>query len=441
MNIIIAGAGRVGFNLAQSLSGVGHDVTVIDANAEALRRLQDSLDVLTIHGNIEDPLTYRKLIGTKADLFIAVTNVDEANLLSTLIIDDAIQIDKKFIRLKNNFFAKSSIKEKLGIYEAVFPMELISEKVAMLLQFPRANNIKRFKYTRKKLLSVRVSEKVEPLYVSQMKKCVVAGIERDKSFLIPAVDEIIQPKDLVYLFGDDDDLRDVSNQFEVEIPKKINRCAVLGAGDLGIAVAQELAKSGREVKLIGRDQKVCELANEKLGGVATTIHCGYGSPSSWFKDEGIVYADMFIAATNDDEYNIVKCIEAKEHGIQKVIAINNLLEYYNLMHSLGLVVVRGSKTTTYYAILEGIYSSRVVSGRKFCGGKALVLMRKIFPNSKLLEQRIKPYDKREKAIVMLLRGEEILPLHDKCALQVDDVIAVFCELESEEPIRNWINNL
>jgi len=100
MDIIIAGAGRVGFNLSRTLS-IGHNVTVIDQNSEALRRLQESLDILPINGDIEDPLTYKKLIDKRADLFIAVTDVDEANLISTLIVDDTIDVKRKLIRLKN----------------------------------------------------------------------------------------------------------------------------------------------------------------------------------------------------------------------------------------------------------------------------------------------------------------------------------------------------
>jgi len=123
MDIIIAGAGKVGYSLAKTLS-IGHNVTVIDKNGEALKRLQESLDILPIQGNIEDPLTYEKSIDKNIDLFIAVTNSDEANIISTIIANDTIKIERKFIRLENEFFAKSSIKEKIGIDKTVFPIQL-----------------------------------------------------------------------------------------------------------------------------------------------------------------------------------------------------------------------------------------------------------------------------------------------------------------------------
>jgi len=118
MEIIIAGAGKVGYHLAKTLS-IYHNITIIDKNSEAISKIQDDLDVLAIHGNIENPQVYFNC-SKKIDYFIAVTNMDETNIISALIIDDIIEVEKKIIRLKNSFFLKSSIFEKLNIYKSVF---------------------------------------------------------------------------------------------------------------------------------------------------------------------------------------------------------------------------------------------------------------------------------------------------------------------------------
>ncbi len=105
MNIIIAGAGKVGFNLAKTLC-IGHNVTIIDKNSDALLRIQENLDILPIKGNLENPSTYESFLDTKIDLFIAVTNLDEANIISCLVAGDILDIEKKVIRLKNSFLLK-----------------------------------------------------------------------------------------------------------------------------------------------------------------------------------------------------------------------------------------------------------------------------------------------------------------------------------------------
>ena len=438
MDIIIAGAGRVGFHLSRTLS-IGHNVTIIDQNPEALRRLQESLDILPIHGDIEDPLTYKKLIDKQADLFIAVTDVDEANLISTLIVDDTINVQRKLIRLKNQFFAKSSIKEKLGIDEAIFPLELTSQTVAMLMEYPKANNVKSFKHTHFKLISVRASTISQPTTITPEGFSIV-GIERGKKFFIPNPNDPIEPEDLVYLFGDDFKIGELCEQFETDTPQTINRCVIFGAGELGIAIAKVLIEHGKEVKLIEKDLSLCEKADEILKGEAMAISCKYGT-KTLFEEEGLEYADMMIAATNDDEYNIIKCLEAKEHGIQKVIAINNTMEYYNLMHSLGIVVVRGPKMSAYNAILESIYSSGVVMERKFCGGKGTIYLRKIFRGSELLTKKIKPFKKIENTAIFLLRNHSLIPLTETIECQEDDVIVAFCTEEVASKVKVWIYGL
>jgi len=101
MDIMIAGAGTVGYSLARSLS-FRHSVVVIDKDQEKLDRLEDEIDILTIKGDAEDPKTYRALLYEKVDLFIAVTDSDEANLLSTLIVEDVVEVKRKIVRLKND---------------------------------------------------------------------------------------------------------------------------------------------------------------------------------------------------------------------------------------------------------------------------------------------------------------------------------------------------
>ncbi len=438
MDIIIAGAGKVGFNLARTLSA-GHSVTVIDRNAEALARLQENLDILPIHGDIEDPETYQKLVDHKTDLFIAVTDIDEANLVCTLIADDVIDIGRKFIRLKNTFFAKSSIKEKLGITEAIFPSQLTSNTIVSLLDYPKANNIKQFKYTDFKLISVHASKTMEILNLHP-KGYAVVGIEREKSFFIPKEDDPVFPDDLVYLFGQDDPIRELCGVLETDIPKTIGRCVVFGAGNLGITIARALIENGKEVKLIEKDVALCENADDQLSGGAMTISCKYGT-TGLFEEEGLKHADMVIAATDNDEYNIIKCIEAREHGIHKVIAVNNEMEYYNLMHALGIIVVRGPKMSAYNEIIEHIYSSGVVMERKFCGGKAGVFLRKIFPESKLIGKRLKPPKFKGSEGVFVLRDDQIKRFNDEIEGQEGDDIIIFCTDKYTADLKRWIYGL
>ena len=440
MNIIIAGAGRVGYNLARALS-TNHNVTVIDRNSEALLRLQESIDMLPIHGDIENPETYQKLIDKESDLFIAVTDLDEANLLSTLIADDAIDIKRRFIRLRNPQFQKTNISIKLGIDESFYPLKLTSDTVTTLLKYPRANNVKSFEYTNFKLISVHISkDMVMNLELSD--KLMIVGVERNKKFIVYNDEmDIFKKNDLIYLFGDEVYIKELCPKFDDESPTIIERAIVFGANELGINIAKALLDYGIEVKLIEKSLELCHVADEALEGEAMTLNSKYGT-ANLFEEEGLSYADMAISATQDDEYNIVKCLEAREHGIGKVMAVNNDIEYYNVMHSLGIVVVRGPKINAFNAIIERINSSRVVTERKFCGGKAEVYMRKIFPNSHLIGSKLKLPRAINDSLIYLIRDNRLIDLKsENIVLQEEDIISIFTIKENIEKLQKWINEL
>ncbi len=437
MNIIIAGAGKVGFNLAKTLC-IGHNVTIIDENSEALHRIQESLDILPLKGDAEDVNLYKCFIDKKIDLFISVTNMDNVNLLSSLVADSVLEIDRKFVRLQKDFFNNKFLQKKLDIDKMIFPIKLASKAIGSLLNYPKANNVKFFKYTKFKLISFRVSKDIKPIQIV-FDNLSVVGIEREKKFFIPKDDEYILPDDLIYFFGLKDDIENISTSLSNVDVNEIQKCVVFGADELGVSISEELINEKKDVKLIDSDISRCERADEILKGQASVINLKYGD-TTIFEDEGLNKADIFISATNNDEYNIIKCLEAQENGISKVVAINNEMEYYSLMHSLGIIVVRGPKISAYNTIMEHISSSGVVLEKSFCGLKALVYMRKIFSNSKLIGKKIKPYSVKISKI-FYIRDERLEPFDEKIVLQDGDLVVAFCNIKESAKVKQWIYGL
>ena len=438
MNIIIAGAGKVGYRLAGTLSH-RHNVTVVDKNEAALQRLQESIDVFTVTGDIEDPDTYRPLRNRRFDIFIAVTDSDEANILSTLIAGDVVAAEHKIIRLKNRFFADSSIAGKLGISTAVFPFSSTANAVGTLLDFPHANTVKSFIYTDYRMISVFVHASGEagiPLYRLGSDTCAVVGIERAKHFFIPAASETVLQGDLVYLFGHPDTLKHLSRVLNPNTPATISKVAVFGADLLGLEIAKTLMKKGLRLKIIDKDIEKCKKASELLQENATVINSRY-IEHTLFEDEQIGRADMVVFTSKEDEENIIRSLEAKEHGIPRTVAINNDLERYSLMHSLGIVTVRGPKANAYYTILEKIGSSSVISERHYCGGRGSIFSRKIFPDSPLVDKTVKPPD-TQRYRSYIVRDNIVLPWVAKLRFHSEDILFIFLDSDDSEAMKLWI---
>ena len=441
MDIMIAGAGTVGYGLAHTLS-FQHNVIVIDKDIAKLNKLDEDIDILVVHGDIENPKTYQTLNLERVDLFIAVTDSDEANLLSTLIVEDVVAVKRKIIRLKNDGFLKSHVLEKLSIDYAVFPDITTANKVKALFTFPKANNVKMFHQTKHKLVSIRVQYDAQTLYrVEELVSDAVAivGIERAKAFFVPQQDEHIQKEDLVYLFGNMEAIEKISEKLDEKMPSSIKKIVIFGANTLAQKIAKVLLDKKLDIKMIEKDINHCRTASELLQGKVTIINSAY-EDQRLFEEEGLKNADMIIAAGHNDEKNIVKCIEAKEYGIEKVVAVNNDKAYYNLMHKMGVVVVRGSKAGAHYAILEKISSSSIVTQRHFCGGNGILFMRKIYPHSELIGKT--PKNKTiGTSVILLLREEKLYSFSEISQLEQGDIIVVFGAFENKEEIQQWIYTL
>jgi len=441
MDIMIAGAGTVGYGLAHTLS-FQHNVIVIDKDIVKLNKLDEDIDILVVQGDIENPKTYQSLNLEKVDLFIAVTDSDEANLLSTLIVEDVVEVKRKIIRLKNDGFLKSHVLEKLSIDYAVFPDITTANKVKALFTFPKANNVKMFHQTKHKLVSIRVQYDAQMLYrVEELvsESVAIVGIEREKSFFVPDKSERIQKEDLVYLFGNMEAVEKISAKLDEKMPSSIKKIVIFGANTLAQKIAKALLDKKLDIKMIEKDIHHCRTASELLQDKVTIINSAY-EDQRLFEEEGLKNADMIIAAGHNDEKNIVKCIEAKEYGIEKVVAVNNDKAYYNLMHKMGVVVVRGSKAGAHYAILEKISSSSIVTQRHFCGGSGILFMRKIYPNSELIGKKPKAVNIGT-SIVLLLREEKLHLFSEVSQLEQGDIIVVFGAFENKEEIQQWIYTL
>ncbi len=437
MNIIIAGAGRVGHQLAKTLC-VKHDVIIIDKNAEVLQVLSENIDLLTMCGDIENPQTYISLINKDFDVFIAVTDSDEANILSTLIAGDVINVKQKIIRLRNAYFAKSSIADKLGISDAVFPFSVTADSIAALLDFPKANNVKTFTFTPCKLISVFVknstlaNQKIDSLF---LKSIIIVGIERKKQFFIPRDDDSIEEDDLIYFFGESQEIKQMCEVLDTQMPQAIRKITILGASLLGIEIAKVLAKRDVQLKIIEKDTQLCHHAASILQERVSVINSHY-MEQMIFEDEQIKHSDMIISTDAKDEQNIIRCLEAQESGVRKTVALNNNKEHYALMHNLGIVAARGPKVNAYYEILEKMGSSNVVFEKHYCGGRATIFMRKIFPYSILIGKKVKPYKNALRCYI--LRENKLAPFREKIILQQEDVIIVFLLAEEEEKAKRWI---
>jgi trk system potassium uptake protein TrkA len=440
LNIVIAGAGKVGYFLAKELMEE-NEVTLIDSNEKTIQNIDETLDVLSIYGDVENPHTYRN-IQKDIDLFIAVTDSDEVNLLSSLIIDNIVHVKEKIVRLKNDFFMNEQIKSRLNITDVITPAKDVANTFNHLIDFPHANNIKTFDYTKALLLSIRIHDQFEPILASTYKKTlsdkiIIAGVERGNKFFISGDMTMLMPNDLVYFFTFPSQMDEIRvNICNKSIKQDIRNCIIYGANLLGIEIAKVLAKKGLNIKLIDRSFEGCKAANAILKNSVEVIKSNYNL--DFFLENHAQNANIFIAATTNDEFNITKCMEANQKGIEKVIGIHNNRQYASLMRKLGIEVIRGEKMNAYYNILEKISSSQIVSQRAFCGGEGIIYLRKVFSGSKLIGEKLEISNKiYEKGNFSVQRDKKFFSYKNIETFKEGDIIICFSLSKNAKPITNW----
>jgi len=418
MNILIAGAGKVGYNLAKSLSK-NNDVTIVDTNIKALEKLQETLDVMSIYGSIIEHKTFLGL-DTKFDFFIAVTDNDEINLVSTLIVDSLGLSDKNIIRLTKNSYISTSnyLRKNLNINRFIFPNKLSAQAISKLTLMPQATTIKEFSFSDFILVSSFVkSPKTYKVSDFNSPDITIIGAQINNDFIFLNENDYLEENSLVYIFGHKDSIQHTLQRIDTKTPKKIENILIYSASDLGIEIANILSDLDFNIKILEKDEKTAKLASEKLKENITIINASYDDEDI-FINEGLQYSDIAITASLKDEENITKSLQARQFGIKKIITVNNNLNYYSIAHSLKLATIRGPKIATYYEILENIDSYNLIYERFFLGASGKIFIKKI-----LKQNNITP--PKEYTKTLIIRDEKIYILKKEFKTQENDIIVEF----------------
>jgi len=251
MNIIICGAGRVGFTIAKLLSEQGHSITIIDQSSEDIQKINDSLDVKAIVGKGTYPSILEKANASEADMIIAVTRNDEINMLICQIAYSIFNIQKKIARIRsqdylNPKFTRVYNKENLPIDVIISPEIEIAKSIQRKLEAPGAldsvpfskNNIRLLEILIKdncKLIGQKLNELTNKF--PQLDANIVAIIRKDKTF-IPKKTDQIEFDDKVYVIINSSQMAETLNAFghEEKISKKL---LIIGGGNIGYNLAKK----------------------------------------------------------------------------------------------------------------------------------------------------------------------------------------------------------
>ena len=450
MNIIICGAGKVGFSISKQLSAQGHSVTVVDQSSEDIKKINDTQDVKGIVGRATLPSVLENAGGEKADMVIAVTRNDETNMIVCQLASTLFNISKKIARIRTKDFlegkwGKLFNKSNIPIDVIISPELEVAKSLFRRLEAPGALDNVPFANDKVKMLEISI-EKNCPIKDIPLKdltkkfpsfKANILGALRKEKFIYLKKNDTLQVDDNIYLVVSSSQLNEILKAFghEEKISKNI---LIIGGGNIGLNLAKMLETNFEEVrvKIIEKDK---QRAEEIVGELSSSMVInGDALDEEILKEANLEDSETVLALTNDDENNMMACVLAEKTGLKKrTIAIVNKTNYNLLQDSLNIDDLVDPRMTTVSRIMEHVHRGTIGTVYSLLDGEYEFIEAKILEKSELLNKKIKdsnlPEDIRIGAIV---RKDEVIIPKSSFVFEKDDLVVFLAKREQLKEVES-----
>jgi trk system potassium uptake protein TrkA len=450
MNIIICGAGKVGFSISKQLSAQGHSITVIDQSAEDIKKINDTQDVKGIVGRATLPTVLENAGAENADMIIAVTRNDETNMIVCQLASSLFNISKKIARIRTKDFlegkwSKLYNKSNIPIDVIISPEIEVAKSLYRRLEAPGALDNVPFAGGKVKMLEISI-EKNCPIINTPLKNLtekfpdfksnILGAVRKDKFIFLKKNDKMLE-QDKVYLVVSSDQLNAILKAFghEEKISKNI---LILGGGNIGLNLAKMLEANfeGARIKIIEKNKQRAEEIAAELS--STIVINGDALDEEILKEANLEQTETVLALTDDDENNIMACVLAEKAGENKrTIAIVNKSNFRLLQSSLKIDDLVDPRMTTVSRILEHVHRGTIGTVYSLLDGEYEFIEAKILENSELLNKKIKDSNLPEhiRIGVIVRKDKVIIPKSDFEFLK-DDLVVFLAKREHLQEVES-----
>lgn len=442
MNIIIAGAGKVGLNVAGHLVAEGHNVTVIDTDQATLDRASNQLDVMCVKGNCAARSSLKEAGVQAADMVIAATSSDEVNLLCCNCAH-GFGVTSTVARVRRSEYAGDleSMKQELGIDMLVNPELATAVEISRLLRFPNAANIDTFARGQVEIVAFHIQEddflagKSLASLSSKLRELAMlfCAVERGGTVVIPNGPFVLEQGDKAYIAGTPAGI----NQFFKLLGRQSHRVRtafIVGGGRITFYLVGILERLGIRCKVVEKNESRCrELA--ELFPKTLIIH-GDGTDPELLAEERMEASDAFIALTDRDEDNLIISLCAHQAGMAKVVAKSNRQNYTAIARSAGVESIVSPKLTTADQILRmvrGIQNSMgsvMSSLYRIAEGQAEAMEFQVNESTRNLGLPLKSLSSKLKEgilIAVVVRKNQVIIPNGSTALELGDTVLVVAQ--------------
>ena len=453
-NIIICGAGRVGMSITDHLSNEGYDITVIDANLEAIQKITELYDVRGVQGLASYPNVLEDAGIKDAEIIIAVTQSDEINMIACHIAKSLYSTPTLIARIRSPAYLDPNFsqifnKENIGIDHIISPEEEVASAIVNQWRTPGAFDVAEFVKSSVTMLGVSCRDDC-PLLDTSLRQLAdlfpdlivtVMAIIRTNKLLVPrGGDDTILAGDRVYLACPTDQINRTLIAFG-HAETTTQKVTISGAGAIGIRVAQEIHNLSPEINLtiLELDKDRARYAAEQLE--YATIICGDSLDPAIIKEARLGQGETYIAATNNDEVNILSSLLAKRLGASHTVALINLPVFIPLFNSLDLEGVVSPPMLTVSSILQEVRSGQIEHIHSIIEEFGEIISFEALKSSSIVGKPLKkiklPKDVSIGAIVK--PNNNILPPKGLTVIEAGDKVVMFVPVKSLKKVEELLS--
>ncbi|RMF07798.1 MAG: Trk system potassium transporter TrkA [Candidatus Neomarinimicrobiota bacterium] len=365
MKIVIIGAGEVGFYVAKALSQENFDITILDIDPEKCRRASENLDVIVVEGNGASPKNLKKVKVSEADYVLALTRVDEVNLIAAHQAH-TLGAKKIIARLRNQqYTAPDSIlrPEQFGIDRVIHPEREACQEIVRLVRHPYATLVADFEGGRLHMIGIRMKKNGNQIVGRTVRevceinpdiKFGVVAVVRDGEATVPWGDFVFEEGDIAYFISRKEKLNGVLEVLGV--PVEVNRrIMILGGSKIGRSVA-EVLQNEMSVRLIEKNREKASIIANNLEN--TMVVNADGLDVEFLKSENIQEVDSYLAVTNNEQTNLLSGILASHLGVKQSIVHITTTDYQPFIQEIGVAAVVSKNMSTVNTIIRDIRSDQ-----------------------------------------------------------------------------------
>ena len=450
MNIIICGAGRVGYTISKILTEQDHSITVIDQSSEDIQKINDNLDVKVIVGKATSPNVLERANTKDADMIIAVTKNDETNMLICQIAYSIFKVPKKIARIRSQEYLNEKYnflfnKENLPIDFIISPELEIAKSIQRKLEAPGALENIPFAQNKIRLLEILIEDDC-PLTGIKLNQITtkfpdlnanILGVIRDENFLFVKKNDVLKSNDKAYVIMNAEQMQKTLSAFGHE-EKISNKVLIIGGGNIGYNLAKNLEASLESVriKIIEKDKNRAEfIANELNNSIVIN---GNALDEDILEEANLSEVETVLALTNDDEDNLMVSVLVEKFSKDKrTMALINKPNYSLLKSSLKIDDLIDPRMDTVATILKHIHKGTIETAYTILNGEYEVIEADIIETSELINKELKNSNLPDEIrIGAILRDGKILIPRSNTKFQKDDTVVFLCKSDQISLVEN-----